>query len=637
MSEPAAVTLRLTTAEGAVRDVPLTEEMLILGSGPAAGLRVHDPAVSSLHLLLKQHRDTVLAIDLASEAGTQVGDTPLQAPRALRHGDVIRLGRSRLTVYFGAPPAVASSTPMHHPSLPRHEPFVPRGQMPPSPSPRTRGGAALAMEPAQMPRVLPVRHAAVPRGEASAWKLLLGPLPAALAPTEKKRILQAALVWGDQLLGVEHLKDSEPVTVGEDEEESTFQVFHHGLGKAFELARVERRQLQVTVPEGAEWTVFDGTRPVPIADIRDEGRLKLGAAGSEVLLPTLRESVRIRFGRLSLLLRWVRPARRAGLLPSGWETLRFTTMLLGSAAVLGTLITAIQSAPPVKPVPWDSLAENQHWIQLVRKPPPPPAPKPKVGEKKEDAAGTEEGKAAPEDPGKVGKQEATQKEAEASKKGSPALDPTKKEANRTRAFRSGLLGALKGQAISDVLGPGSAGTGMNQAIGGLRVGTAESGTQHGSGGMGARGMGLGGGGEGLGIGGAGTVGMGQGSGGYGRVDLGGKKKDSVRIVPGQTTVVGGLAREVIGRVIQEHQSEIKYCYEVQLNRNPSLAGKVTVLFTIDGSGTVIDSQVSETTLHNAETEKCMLAKIRRWKFPEPAGNGIVKVNFPWIFKPAGGD
>jgi len=133
------------------------------------------------------------------------------------------------------------------------------------------------------------------------------------------------------------------------------------------------------------------------------------------------------------------------------------------------------------------------------------------------------------------------------------------------------------------------------------------------------------------------VGIGQGSGGYGRVDLGGKKKDSVLIVPGKTTVVGGLAREVIARVIQEHQSEIKYCYEVQLNRNPSLAGKVTVLFTIDGTGTVADTQLAETTLNNAETEKCMLAKIRRWKFPEPEGNGIVKVNFPWIFKPAGAE
>ena len=91
----------------------------------------------------------------------------------------------------------------------------------------------------------------MPRAEASAWKLLLGPLPAALAPSEKHRVLQAALVWGDQLLGVEHLSDAQPLTVGEDVEESTFQVFHRGLGRAFELARVERGQLQITVPEGA--------------------------------------------------------------------------------------------------------------------------------------------------------------------------------------------------------------------------------------------------------------------------------------------------------------------------------------------------------------------------------------------------
>jgi len=622
MRDEGRVTLRLTTAEGAVRDVPVTEEMLVLGSGPTAGLRINDPAVSSLHLLLKRHHDSVLAIDLASEAGTQVGDVPLQAPRALRHEDVIRLGRSRVTVYFGPAPAVAPAHARGAP--PRHEAFAPR----------VRGGAALAMQPAQIARVLPVRHPAIPRAEASAWKLLLGPLPAALAPTEQHRVLQAAAVWGDQLLGVEHLPDSRPLTIGEDATESTFQVFHHGLDRAFELARVQGGQLRVTVPEGAEWTVFDGTHPVAIADIRDEGRLKLGAAGSEVLLPRLRESVRVRFGRLSLLLRWVRPARRAGVLPGAWELARFTTMLVGSLVLFGTLIFAVETAPPVRPRSWDSLGDTQHWISLVRRPPPPPRPRP--GDRKEDA-GADEGKAAPDDPGKVGKETATKPEAEASKKGSPAVDPGAREANRTRAFRSGLLGALKGQAMSDVLGPGSAGTGLNQAIGGLRLGGADSGTQQGHGGMGARGMGLGGGGEGLGVGGAGTVGLGEGSGGYGRVDLGGKKKESVRVVPGQTTVVGGLAREVIARVIQEHQSEIKYCYEVQLNRNPALAGKVTVLFTIDGSGAVPEAQVSETTLNDASTERCMLSRIRRWKFPEPAGNGIVKVNFPWIFKPAGSE
>src|SRR5215469_9489253 len=145
MNHPAPVTLRLTTAEGAVRDVPLAEEMLVLGSGPSAGLLVNDPAVSSLHLLLKRHRDTVLAIDLASEAGTQVGDAPLQAPCALRHRDVIRLGRSRLTVYFGNAPAIVPVVTAHH-GHPRAEPVT---RLPPHhlPGPRVQGGAALAMDP----------------------------------------------------------------------------------------------------------------------------------------------------------------------------------------------------------------------------------------------------------------------------------------------------------------------------------------------------------------------------------------------------------------------------------------------------------------------------------------------------------
>ena len=273
--------------------------------------------MSSLHLLLKRHHDTVLAIDLASEAGTQVGDTPLQAPRALRHEDVIRLGRSRLTVYFGPAPAIAPAVPAR-PTLPRHEPFSPRGSMPSGPAPRMHGGAALAMDPVPAPRMLPVRHGAVPRAEASAWKLLLGPLPAALVPTEKHRVLQAALVWGDQLLGVQHLADSQPLTVGEDEEGGRISRRSiTGWGRRSSSPGWRTASVRVTVPEGAEWTVFDGMQPVAIAEIRDDGRLKLGAAGSEVLLPRLRESVRVRFGRLSLLLRWVRPVRRAGILPGG--------------------------------------------------------------------------------------------------------------------------------------------------------------------------------------------------------------------------------------------------------------------------------------------------------------------------------
>jgi len=78
------------------------------------------------------------------------------------------------------------------------------------------------------------------------------------------------------------------------------------------------------------------------------------------------------------------------------------------------------------------------------------------------------------------------------------------------------------------------------------------------------------------IGGLGTKGAGHGRGGYGRRHLGGRGKDETVFVPGRTTVVGGLSRDVINRVIQKHYNEIKYCYEKELTRNPALYRKVTV-------------------------------------------------------------
>ena len=124
-------------------------------------------------------------------------------------------------------------------------------------------------------------------------------------------------------------------------------------------------------------------------------------------------------------------------------------------------------------------------------------------------------------------------------------------------------------------------------------------------------------------------------GGNGSIDLGGRGKDSVRIVPGKTTVVGGLSKDVIMKVIKRHQNEIKFCYEQEAQKNPDLAGKVAVGFTIDPTGTVADANVTETTLNNGNAENCMLSRIRRWKFPEPEGGGVVQVNFPWVFKVAG--
>jgi TonB family protein len=64
---------------------------------------------------------------------------------------------------------------------------------------------------------------------------------------------------------------------------------------------------------------------------------------------------------------------------------------------------------------------------------------------------------------------------------------------------------------------------------------------------------------------------------------------------------------------------------------------VAVAFTIDAGGSVSEATVTESTLGSQAAESCILSRIRRWKFPEPKGGGVVAVTYPWLFSPAGAD
>jgi TonB family protein len=256
--------------------------------------------------------------------------------------------------------------------------------------------------------------------------------------------------------------------------------------------------------------------------------------------------------------------------------------------------------------------------------------------KTRDVSGVQEGAKAREDEGKLGKREAKKKQAAPARKGAPAVEPDKRESDRRKVMKVGLVAALSkigagAGSGSNVLGPGGLGIGINNALGGMKGG-AGAGDAYGVGGLGSRGTGQGGGGTALGIGGLGTKGSGKGAGGYGDVDLGGRGKEETQFVPGRTIVIGGLSRDVINRIIQRHYNEVKYCYEKELTKDPSLYGKVTVLFVIEGSGKVGDALVQQSTMAGAAVEGCILSHVRRWAFPAPEGGGTVQVTYPYVFK-----
>src|SRR5688572_25338628 len=101
MAKRNALRLRIVGPDGGVTESTPNEESVILGSGTDAAVRIRDPKVSNLHVMLKVEKSGVTAIDLGSEHGTRVGETKITNPVTLSSGDVIRVGASEVRVFFG--------------------------------------------------------------------------------------------------------------------------------------------------------------------------------------------------------------------------------------------------------------------------------------------------------------------------------------------------------------------------------------------------------------------------------------------------------------------------------------------------------------------------------------------------------
>ena len=251
---------------------------------------------------------------------------------------------------------------------------------------------------------------------------------------------------------------------------------------------------------------------------------------------------------------------------------------------------------------------------------------------REEAGGTaaegEEGRVGEENP----QQEETEMEGEVN--GGAAAE---------RVSHLGLLGAIRGgdgqsNALSDAL----EGPSIGDLLGGL--GSSRTVMGRGSGGLGLRGSGGGGGGTGPGtLFGAGSMGTGVGAGrgaggGRGSGGPGARGRPAtevrVRMQTAAPRISGYLSPEQIMRVVRRNQAAVRYCYENELQRQPSLAGRVEIRWRITRAGTVSSSSVGSSTMHNARVEGCIVRQVRRWRFDQPDG-GEVDVNFPFIFGTGG--
>jgi hypothetical protein len=105
-------------------------------------------------------------------------------------------------------------------------------------------------------------------------------------------------------------------------------------------------------------------------------------------------------------------------------------------------------------------------------------------------------------------------------------------------------------------------------------------------------------------------------------------------LPGETVVLlGSMDPDIIRRILMEHLSQFRYCYQKELNKAPdSFSGVINLAFSIGASGHVTKAGLGDGSDELPSTVSgCVLDVLRGIKFPEPKGGGIVEVRQPMNF------
>lgn len=114
---------------------------------------------------------------------------------------------------------------------------------------------------------------------------------------------------------------------------------------------------------------------------------------------------------------------------------------------------------------------------------------------------------------------------------------------------------------------------------------------------------------------------------------GGGKGGALVAAGGSLSVAGPgkINESELNKTLRRHMHRFQYCYEKALLAKPSLAGQVTVGWTIDGSGRAQGAKVVASQLNDAGLHSCLTGIIAGITFPTAQG-GAVGVKYPFNFQ-----
>jgi hypothetical protein len=128
---------------------------------------------------------------------------------------------------------------------------------------------------------------------------------------------------------------------------------------------------------------------------------------------------------------------------------------------------------------------------------------------------------------------------------------------------------------------------------------------------------------------SGTAATGQGYGSGAGPGLRGRGTAGPTIVAPPPATDSLLAPEAIRHTILSHMTQVDGCFARARRDTPTLHGRLVAHFTIRGDGSVSNASIIEAEVPSDHMNACLLRAIGGWHFPQPAGQGIVIVNYPF--------
>lgn len=118
---------------------------------------------------------------------------------------------------------------------------------------------------------------------------------------------------------------------------------------------------------------------------------------------------------------------------------------------------------------------------------------------------------------------------------------------------------------------------------------------------------------------------------------GGRRPAGKEPPPALASAEGDLEKEYIRDAVQGLIPLLAECYQQGLERDPALAGRVTVDFTIEGEpevgGVVGESSIRTSSIDDPAVLECIQETMYALEIEPPSGGGVVQVTYPFEFRP----